>query len=226
MFSSQSPSSKKHFWDNKILKWEEKSYLKKRSRQHFQSSLIERQKQSLDIPAPYLENKVVYELACGSGRFAKDLLKYDIKAYNGYDFSKAAISKAQQDFQQHPKVNFYCSDINQLEDFQDADIVISLGLLDWLTPAEIKILGQKTIGLPCLHSFSEKKISLKRYLHRLYVLQYGLFNSLYIPRYYKRAELSSSLQIPPSSNIEFYTNKTLGFSCLLTNLTHHDRTVL
>lgn len=71
------------------------------------------------------ENPKVLEVGCGSGRDAKEILKYT-NDYLGIDFSKGLIEKAKKTV---PEANFLVADLETFEFPKDLDIIFAFASL-------------------------------------------------------------------------------------------------
>jgi hypothetical protein len=98
----------------------------------------------------------------------------------------------------------------------EADIVFSLGLLDWISPTEIKRLNVTCKNIPnYLHSFTRRKFSLQLIAHKAFVLiSYGLYNKLYMPNYYSFENLKSYFN---NENLTIDENHKLGIGAIIKN---------
>ena len=171
----------KEFWDNKIIQWEDGRYLNKNNSffeklsDYFSSSLLFRRKKSLDfLKNLNVQNKIVYELGCGSGFLAKDILDLGASKYVGLDISSEAIDRANKinaNLIKNNKCIFFCGRPNDFLDIE-YDILFSLGFIDWIYDHEIDDLIKFTnLEKPFFHSFSAlNKKSISQYFHRLYFI--------------------------------------------------------
>ena len=102
----------------------------------------------------------------------------------------------------------------------DADIVFSLGLLDWLTPEEIKHIGAISGGAHFLHAISERRPTLAQYLHRMYVyLAYAYKTGGYRPQYNKCEEIVIDyFKRLNMEGINVVREPELSFTTLITDL--------
>ena len=65
------------------------------------------------------------------------------------------------------------------------DVVLSLGVLDWLTDEELAILYEKQGRADYLHAIAEQRASIQQLIHRAYVhMAYGHRTQGYKPRYF------------------------------------------
>jgi len=186
---------KNKFWDNKIIDWEDKRYSEfevnsnssSNSGLSLGSSLQFRLKKSAEILKPYLADKGLLELGCGSGLLVKALSNSKMRQYTGIDWASPAISKARDEFKNNPPlspVEFMTGNFMEM-DFPDFDVVVALGVLDWLELEEIRFLFSNIKPKSFLFSISEKRFSLKQWLHSIYVFfAYGWRSKGYVPRYY------------------------------------------
>ncbi len=193
-------SKDKHkFWDNKIIKWEQARYSSKKSFNKFfdmGKTIRARKDLALSLLSPFVKNKVVLEVGCGSAQLLTPLLEMGIKQYVGLDFSSEAINFARNKYNEkdNEKITFLEMDVNRIEKLE-ADICLSLGLLDWLTLEEIRSFSTSIRAKYFIHSFSKKQFSFEQLCHRLFTnLQYGYNNRDYSPVYYSSDQIKKVLR--------------------------------
>lgn len=220
----------KDFWDEKILKWEKSRYERPVKKDSFSekiagllsNSLRQRLAIARELILPYVKGKRIVELGCGSGFLAEDFIRAGAREYSGIDVSEKAISEAQRRYLHSAyssQINFSSRNISSLEQI-DADIVISLGLLDWLDKNEINKIFKLAAGISFFHSISEKRpFSVQQIIHRLYVyLSYGHKTGAYIPHYYYASEIMEIAARHTEKPINCYRTRRLSFSIFLTTL--------
>lgn len=196
------------FWDKKILGWEADRY----ERQDLVAKPLQlRMKYARDWLSMLPENSRVVELGAGSCRLLENIVKNKPqRTYLGVDVSQAAIEKAKERARQAnlPNAKFIVCSIQELHP-PACDAVFSLGLLDWLSPAELKKIAQLSHGKIFLHSFSERHpFSVLQIVHRLYTfLYYGWRNGNYRPRYHSRDEIQKLF-----GDVEFAQLEGMGFA--------------
>ena len=217
----------KDFWDNKIIQWEDGRYLNKNNSffekfsDFFSSSLLFRREKSLDfLKNLNVQNKIVYELGCGSGFLAKEILQLGAKKYIGLDISSEAISRANEinsNLIHQNKCIFLCgrpSDFNDVE----YDIMFSLGFIDWIYDNEISELIEFTnLNKPFFHSFScLNKTSISQLFHRFYVYLSYKRNKKLSPIY--RSDNHIRKFFKNDYSVNFYSNKKLNFGKFFGNI--------
>lgn len=220
----------KDFWDKKILKWEKSRYERpSKNDSYFEKIaglLSNSLRQRLDIARklilPHVKGKRIVELGCGSGFLAEDFIRAGASEYLGVDVSEKAISEAlvrHLNFAYSSRIKFLSRNISSLEQIE-GDIVISLGLLDWLKEDEINKIFKLAAGISFFHSISERRpFSVQQSIHRLYVyLSYGHKTGAYIPHYYYASEIMDIAARHTEKPINCYRNRRLSFSIFLTTL--------
>jgi len=208
------------FWDRKIIDWDNERYSK-----HFLSmmtgSVNNRMLIAFNLLKKLSRDKVVVEAGCGTARLMPLLLELGARKYIGIDFSDCAIEAAKERAKAQgllSRVDLICEDITNLKTIK-ADLFFSLGLLDWLTDDEICSLLKNIETRYYLHSFSEKKMNVEQFAHRIYVYyKYGYMNKKYIPRYYTREHVFSLFSHCGCETPEYFINRKMNFSCFAHNL--------
>ncbi len=207
--------SKRRFWDQKILSWEKSKYEIKHRFYDVNHSVKRRLLLASSIIHQMPEETNLLEFGCGSGRLWENIKSLKLN-YKGVDFSETAIKVFKKRIQNSKAVNqisLFCEDC--LENGHSTDVMISLGLLDWLSYEKIKKLAESYKNTWYLCSFSEKRFSLSQILHRFYVsMSYGYKTKSYRPNYYK-TECLLSLFGPQA---KIYRNSELSFGTFIYNL--------
>jgi 2-polyprenyl-3-methyl-5-hydroxy-6-metoxy-1,4-benzoquinol methylase len=201
------------FWDKKIIEWEGDRYFTKNLFLK-KNSVKYRLYYAKQILRKFVKNKKILELGCGSGLLAQSIIKYGAKNYTGYDLSLKAIQNANL-INKNKNVRFFHGSILSVKNYKNYDLIISLGLIDWLNENELTHIALISKGKMWLHSFSEKKITLFQIIHRIYTfLSYGYKNNMYVLRYDTRQKIKEILQ---TNNISFFNNKKLSFGTIAHN---------
>ena len=220
---------KKKFWENKIVGWEDKRYSFKINKSGFLqafgislgSSLLFRIQKSAEILRPYLANKSLLELGCGSGLLFNELSDSKIKKYIGIDWAPSAIDKAIVKFESSAKLppsKFIVGNFMDM-DFPEFDVVVALGVLDWLEIDEIDTLFSKTKSRKFLFSISEKRNSLNRWIHSLFIfLTYSWKNKGYVPKYYEVAEIIRVARNYGHNEVKIFRDPRMSFGAFIYQL--------
>ena len=220
---------KKQFWEDKIIGWEDLRYDKKETNFNLfektvdktNNTLIFRLNFAFKILEPLIKNKNIVELGCGSGFLAQKFIEKGANSYIGYDISEKAILRAKElvkEKNESGKINFYAKPILDLEKLK-ADYVFSLGLTDWLTDEEIDHMLKVSSDCDSLHSISEKRISISRILHQLYVyISYGYKSKGYAPRYLSSKEFSEKINNYTQKKTYEFRDKKLSFGMFVSTI--------
>jgi 2-polyprenyl-3-methyl-5-hydroxy-6-metoxy-1,4-benzoquinol methylase len=220
---------KKKFWDKKILGWEDKRYSFKTIKlgslsanpNSLGSSIQFRLQKSTEILKPYLPGKKLLELGCGSGLLLNALNNSKLEKYTGVDWALSAIEKADAKFQginQSLPAEFIAGNLLDVE-FPEFDVVVALGVLDWLEIDEIKVLFSKIKSKMFLFSISEKKDFMKRWCHSIYVFfAYGWKNEGYTPKYYTVDEIVRIACNYGYNNVKILRDPRMSFGTILYQL--------
>lgn len=193
------------FWDKKILTWENARY------KNSKGSIYRRQSYCLNLIKKIPKNTSILELGCGSGLLANEIYKLGFLNYTGIDFSNTAINNANKRKKSWPKsFRFYCEDPTSTNINYQADLVISLGFLDWLTDKQIYSLSQRLDVNHSIHSFSNNGFNLLRFAHLIFVFfQYGKDNKGYTPIYRSKSDIARILEL---DNYNILKDKYFSFS--------------
>lgn len=182
----------------------------------FRRPIKHRSKMSLNILDRFVKDKTVLELGCGSGYFAFELLqKSKVKHVTGIDISHNAIVHAKKiatERQLSEKITFLEGDVPNVT-LPEVDVTIGLGFLDYLSPEEIKLLFSTMRSSSFLFSFSERRVSLFRYIHILYMLSQGCSKHFY----YTRDEIAGYIG-KEYRDMQFLCDRKLSFACIVHNL--------
>lgn len=219
----------KEFWESKILNWESgrynsetggsKSNLLEWFADRSSASLRFRIKKSGEILKNVVQEKHVVDLGCGSGLLAPVLLdEAGAASYVGIDISQNAIdaaSKLHHEFIQEGRASFHCGSVSDLAP-QSADIVFSLGLLDWLTDDEMKSIFAWAPEAQHFHAIAERRMMITRYIHKAYCyVAYGYRTQGYVPRYYAPSEILRLMEVLTHGDRYIYRNSQLSFGAFV-----------
>ena len=202
--------TKKEFWNQKIASWEKNKYKKR----YFDvnSSVKFRLETASNLLNQISTGKSVLELGCGSGLLWERIRLSNMKYYKGIDFSKTAISafsKKIQNSKYQKTVSLSCEDC--IENSYSTDIIVSLGLLDWISIEKMKKLAKNYKNSWFLHSFSEKKYSPAQFIHSFYA---RLNYKVWTPNYRSADELSFIF----GQRAKIYRHPRLSFGAFIYNL--------
>ena len=171
-----------------------------------------------ELLQPYLAGKRVVELGCGSGIMASKLIQYGAASYLGIDIAEVAIETARTRYGHNPKADFLATSVADMP-FLSADLVISLGLFDWLTDTEISEVFRKSGSADFLHAIAERRPGFQQLLHRSYVqLAYGYRTDAYRPRYFKCDHIGRLAALAVKRPIYVFRSWRLSFGALLSSL--------
>ena len=171
--------------------------------------------------APHLADRRVVELGCGSGLLAERLLALGASAYEGYDLSDVAITRARQRAADSSRGNSMRFDVAAVADLppQGDALVVSLGLVDWLTPAELEHLLMLGSHGSCLHGVSERRWSAAQLIHRTYVqLSYGWKSGGYVPQYHQVEEIATIAKRCGIGPLSVVRHRQLRFGIFISDL--------
>lgn len=182
------------------------------------SSLRHRQALMVSLLAPFLAQRNIVELGCGSGLLAAHFIAAGAKTYIGYDISDVAINAAreqQSNSNGRASIAFENRPVSDLQSLPEDPVVVSAGLLDWLSEDELDHLFGWQGDAEYLHSISEKRPSIVQWAHRIYThLSYGRANGGYSPRYYKCEEMMRRIQ---RGDAHVYRDRALSFGAFISS---------
>ena len=217
----------KDFWEKKIIGWEDGRYMKAESSDgieklanKYSSSLRFRMSTASALLAPHVAGKKIVEIGCGSALLAEEFIDSGAESYLGYDFAEVAVTRGNERLREaglSDKARLEVASVAELEALH-ADVVLSLGLFDWLTLADIEHIFECSKGSVFLHAISEKRLSLKQIIHRLYVqITYGHKTGSYRPKYHSKDEILAIARRHGVDQINAYRHTKLSFATLLTS---------
>jgi SAM-dependent methyltransferase len=220
---------KKKFWEKKIQTWEKDRYGPVRDNSTVDSgtsniagsSLRFRFEKAAEILKPYVDDKKILDLGCGTGIFFNELQKTNFSHYTGVDLAESAILEAKKKIEgteKGRKCSLFSGNIVEFE-FPDCEVVVSLGVFDWLDKNEITEIFKKTYPRKFLFSISEKRASITRLVHSIYVyLAYGWKSEGYVPIYYSTDEIIKIAEASGYKNIKIFRHPRLRFGTFLYSL--------
>lgn len=227
--TARQPIDPKSFWNAKILGWEDSRYaapgdapsLVERIAGRVSTSLRFRLEAAIALLGPHLPGRRVVELGCGSGLLAARLMGLGAASYQGFDISEMAIERARARLpaQSHPgPVAFDIADVKGLGPQGDA-LVFSLGLFDWLSPAEIAHVFAIGRHGSYFHAVAERRPrSVEQLIHRTYVqLSYGRRTG-YAPRYHRMSEIDGLLAGTGLAPANVYRHRRMRFGIFVSDL--------
>jgi len=216
----------KTFWEHKILDWEVSRYANNATilgqLAGISSSSVRYRMQfaRANVEAVAASRRVI-ELGCGSGLLAAEIMRAGATSYLGVDISENALVRARERVEEEGvegDVRFLNSPISRLESLE-ADLVFSLGLLDWLSDQEIEQVFALGRGADFFHSFSERRSVPSQILHRIYVAcAYGYRTDGYVPHYHRASQIEGIAT--EFSNLPFtvHRDRRLRFGAVITSL--------
>jgi len=198
------------FWDKKILGWEKDRYYSKKA---VSKSVMKRMMQATSIIS-LASGKSIFEVGCGSGILAQRIgERVGSLDYYGFDISRVAIDAALA--KGIAGATFSCGTFDSVpeEILSKSEIIISLGVIDWLSPNELQRLAEISKNKLFLHSFSRKEYSLRQNIHKLYTwLYYGVRYKGYVPKYHREEEILNKF---PGRVLSF---SGMSFGSFITNI--------
>jgi SAM-dependent methyltransferase len=224
----------KAFWEEKIATWEEGRYEPRKSKGGILEKIADASSRSLryriqvgvELLKDHVKGKSVLEVGCGSGLIAQKFIDAGATRYVGIDIAKNAIdiaNKRKADLGWSDKISFHVGTIVDMPPVKE-DVVFSLGVLDWLTDAELETLFARQGKADYLHAIAEKRVSLSQYAHRAYVhVSYGHKTGAYVPRYFPAAKIASLSAKHRPGPFYAFRNPKLSFGALISSFPIGDK---
>jgi SAM-dependent methyltransferase len=215
------------YWNSKILEWED-SMIKEREisvverlASYFRKPLLFRSQICMELIAPKVTGKDILELGCGSGYFSFKLFeKSKPRSITGIDISNEAIKRAskiaEETFGRNNIFEFKVSDIVN-SPMKSCHLTMGLGLLDYLTKDEIANLFARINSRYYLFTFPEKKFSLFRLIHIIYMTYQRCPKHFY----YTKSDMKECCE-SKFSECYFINHRKLSFGCIMHNLPNTD----
>jgi SAM-dependent methyltransferase len=217
------------FWENKILAWEKDRYrieddesrVKTDSSHIAGSSLQFRFEKTAELIKPHLDGKKILDIGCGTGIFYNELQDTNLAHYYGIDFAENAILEGKKKIEgteKEKKCSLFTGSIADF-DFPECDVIIALGVLEWLENDEIETLFKKTYPRKFLFPIAEKRVSITRWIHSIYVFfSYGWKSQGYVPIYHTTGEIIKIAESVGYKDIKIYRHPRLRFGTFLYSL--------
>ena len=215
----------KQFWEARLLNWEEGRYGRPDRPTGPLEWIANRSSMSLrhriaitpELLRPFLPGKRVVEVGCGSGMLAGKVIEYGAASYLGVDIAENAIRMARASHGgADPRIRFEVGAVADMPEIP-GDIVVSLGLFDWLTDGEIADVFGKSGTAHFLHAIAERRPGIQQLLHRSYVgLAYG--RDSYRPRYFTCRHIQSLAARSGHTSLYAYRSWKLSFGALISSL--------
>lgn len=202
-----------NFWIDSAINWELQRYQGFFSRILF-SSLHYRRDYLVSILEQLPDSARVLELGCGSGLLFAAQSNPGRLRYTGYDISPSAIQAAQKKFSKFSNATWICDSVENIKN-AEADIVISAGLVDWVSDEILQIFLRQNQIRFFAHSFSEDRKTAGTLAHRLFSKMISVGKKIsYSPR--KRSEKQIKNILGP--DIVVIRDKLLSFGAFAVKL--------
>ncbi|MBI5202129.1 MAG: class I SAM-dependent methyltransferase [Elusimicrobia bacterium] len=169
------PAELAAFWDRRILDWEASRYEGRLAAglgpaewaaYLYPEPTLARRRLAVELLAPFLRGRRVLEAGCGTGRLAGALLEAGAAGYRGLDHSPRAIEAGRRRALAEglTKAAFETRDASELP--AGHDLVVSLGLVDWLDDRALRSFFERHLQADFLHTFSERRAHPRQWLQR------------------------------------------------------------
>lgn len=166
-------------WDEKITWWADSSYEEKprgaveRFMAGLRRSVHARAVIALDLLRPHIKGKVLVDVGCGNGHFAKECVAAGARHVIGIDIAPQAVELAKRLAQQNgvgDRTTFLVGKAGDPE-LPASDFVTGFGLVDWLSREECIAFFKKLRGRKFVFSYSEQDGSFDEWVHHFYLVE-------------------------------------------------------
>lgn len=213
------------FWDRRIARWDASSYAGEGAggvMDRLRVSIDARMRTALEVLRPHAAGKSILDVGCGAGRLAiESVASLGAARAHGVDLSPVAIEQAKALADSADVADRVTFGVGTAESrtLPEADIVVGLGLLDWLDDAETAALLDSIRGRRCVLSFSEQDGSFAEIVHRFYLIyRLRLLGGKVRARHHRREEILGLLQARDLVPCEIVANREMRFGRLVHNL--------
>ncbi len=218
------------YWDGRILDWDAGRYDSRLSIRLGPAEWLAgvlpqptraRQRACLELLAPFIADRDILELGCGTGRMAAGFVAAGCRSYSGTDHSPVAIDAARGRYQIGPEAEKIRFEVRRADDIPQSgeETVVSLGVLDWLTDEELGALFHRQGSRHFLHSFSEFRTDIRQLGHRLCrAADRVLRPNAVRPRYMSADHLVGLMPPARRGQIFVYRDTALRFTSFLSSL--------
>ena len=140
------------YWKQHVMSWEASAYFKDSGKQPtfwdrlstlFRGQgMYVRMEAALKLVAPHIQDKVILDIGCASGRFAFQLMEAGAQKVIGIDVSPASIEAANQKrlaSTYADRVEFKAMDLTQPDvKLPQVDLVTALGVIEYFNATELE----------------------------------------------------------------------------------------
>jgi SAM-dependent methyltransferase len=175
-------NDQQQYWEARILTWEQTAYsgesrssvsMLDRIATPFRRILVRRLETATSLVRDQVRGQVVVDCGCASGGLLRALLPYGPKKLIGLDISSSAVSAATEaanELGASDVMEFVQADIRQDSTvIEEADLVLGIGFIDYLSPAEMESFVKALSGKLFLFSFPHRRMGLREALHPIYL---------------------------------------------------------
>ncbi|MCC6547167.1 methyltransferase domain-containing protein [Candidatus Sumerlaeota bacterium] len=216
----------KSYWDEKIDWWADSSYEEKprgpveRWMATLRRSVHARAVIALEHLEPHIQGKVVLDVGCGNGHFAKSCAELGAKHVIGTDISPAAVEIAKKLAKANgvgDRTTFLVARAG--DPLPDSDIVTGFGLIDWLEREECLRFFRNIKDRIFMFSYSEQDGTFDEIVHHFYLVErLRLFGNGVRAYHHPRKTIQNRLLKAGIKDFEVVSRKEMRFGRLVHNL--------
>ncbi|HMX61971.1 MAG TPA: methyltransferase domain-containing protein [Candidatus Sumerlaeota bacterium] len=216
----------KSYWDEKIDWWAESSYEEKprgpleRWMASLRRSVHARAVIALELLEPFIKDKVVLDVGCGNGHFAKCCAELGAKHVIGTDISPTAVEIARKLAKANGVGDRTTFEVARAgEPLPPSDVVTGFGLVDWLEREECLRFFRNIKDRTFMFSYSDQDGSFDEIIHHFYLVErLRLFGGGVRAYHHPRATIEGRLRKCNITNFEIVSRKEMRFGRLVHNL--------
>ncbi len=206
------------YWRDAAFEWDESSYARRLrglplverlatlQRAHIRERGVTAERRL----APWIEGKTFLEIGMGGGELLVRLLELGAAAGTGIDVSPQVVELAcarARDAGVGDRATVVAGTIDSLDGPTEPDLLVGLGIIEYLHPAELTALLDRVRPKDIFLSFDEKQWTLKKALHAAYR------QAKRLPYYkkYREAEIEEILGSCGYSNVRVFREGANSF---------------
>jgi 2-polyprenyl-3-methyl-5-hydroxy-6-metoxy-1,4-benzoquinol methylase len=211
------------YWNDIIRDWEDTSYSKssdasfiERLAGKFRGHIVDRHHTCVNDVKKFVGGMTVMEIGCASGNMCFELLQNGASKAIGLDIADSAVNAAKAKAAKlgvpEGKASFFRYTIGeQLPVKEKVDLVVGLGITEYVQPSDLKKFLQEVNPKYVFISFDEKVVNMQKIIH----FGYRTFKQIPYYKMYSQPEMKELVESAGFSSVRTYRDKANAF---VTNL--------